>query len=225
MYSEQERFVVADLSALRIFNEPVHSESDNRVWAGSLIFSRELEGTGSQLIKSLRLLDFQLEDLVEKVGCSSDEQLSRILNPIIFDNSAVNVIVHKRIVGNTYINPKTKKEFVVNPSDNYSIGDIVYSVELDTNEPVILSDEAKSYLREIGIAADNAVQQNRITSRASSFEERKAARLAAVSKRLKTHVKDEPKGLSPELQEELDTLLQVSKPTGKQKERIAELQS
>ena len=63
------------------------------------------------------------------------------------------------------------------------------------------------------------------TKAISLFEERRQERLEAVSKRLKPHTSAKDKGLSEELQSELDALLQVSNPTAKQKTRIKELQS
>ena len=230
MYSEQERLAIIAISSLRLFPSPIVSESDNRIWTGSLQFVSPIEGIGNQSIKSLRLLDFQLEDLVTNLGCSSDEQLSRIFNVALFGQSEANVIIHKRKVGATYVNPKTNKEFTVNPSENYEVGDVVYSVELDTTEPIILSDEARDYLRQISIAADIEIQKSRINKSSSAFEERKAARLALVAKR-RANVNNNDTGngngnnVNEQLQQELDTLNAIQRPNAKEKARIAEIEA
>ena len=228
MYSEQERLATIAISSLRLFESPIISESDNRIWTSSLQFVLPVEGTGKQSIKSLRLLDFQVEDLVTTLGCSSDEQLSRIFNVALFGQSEANIIIHKRIVGSTYVNPKTQKEFTVSPSDKYELGDVVYSVELDTTDPIILSDEARDYLRQISIAADIEIQKSRINKSSSAFEERKAARLALAAKRRAetTSKNDSSKdNVNEQLQKELDKLNAIQKPTAKEKARIAELES
>ena len=227
MYSEQERLATIAISTLRMFETPILSESDNRIWTGSLQFVSPIEGIGKHSIKSLRLLDFQVEDLVTNLGCSSDEQLSRIFNVALFGQSEANVIIHKRKVGATYVNPKTNKEFTVNPSENYEVGDVVYSVELDTTEPIILSDEARDYLRQISIAADIEIQKSRINKSSSAFEERKAARLALVAKRRadSTNTESPKTNVNEQLEKELEALNAIQKPTAKEKARIAELEA
>lgn len=233
MYSDCQKFIVANIAALVLFDTPIME--GNRTYVGSLKFDLPIEGTGSQVIKGIRLLNWQIEDLVKNMSLSSDNQLSRLLNPNIFGQSECEIVVHTRTVGGTYVNLRTGKDFVVKETDSkIKHGDKVYSVELGENSPIILSQDAQSYLRKLSLEADVEEQRELIKKASSSFADRRTKRLADLAKKNAMQNPDQnPDQKSnqksnheqdPVLALELEKLLAVETPTVRQKNRIAELQ-
>ena len=227
MYSEQETLISAEISGLNLYPSPLKDENTNRVWLGSIGFTKPLSDTGKQVIKGIRLLDFQLEELVAKSHLSSDRELAKILSPMIYGNSMVNLILHKRIVGSTYINPKTDKEFIVHPSKEYELGDKIYQIEIDWESPIILSDRAVNVLNQSFVASMVKAEEIASNKAMSLFEERRKARLELIERRKSGSGNPElPKtNVNEQLEKDLERLKAIQKPTAKEKARIAELES
>lgn len=226
MYSISQRFINAAIAALVLFDSPI--VEGNRNYVGSLRFTLPLEDTGKQVIRGIRLLDWQLEDLVSRLALNSDNQLLRILSPDRFGYSEVELVLHTRKVGDTYVNPRTKKEFTVkeDPESSAKIGDLVYSIELSDTAPLSLSELAQEYLRKLSFEADVEEQRSMIKKASSDYELRRAKRLEEQARRnamQNPEPKTEPEP-DPVLSLELEKLLAVATPTVKQKNRIAELQ-
>ena len=230
MYSDYQRFIAANIAALVLFDTPIIE--GNRTYVASIKFDLPLEGTGSQVIKGIRLLDWQIEDLVKNIGVSSDIELADLLNPNRYEESSVELVLHTRTVGNSYTNPRTNTDFVVKPTDKIGNGEVVYSIELSDSNPLLLSSEVKASLREDSANSRRILQEQRLSLAANSFASRRENRLAELAKRnaMKgaTSGSESDSGSDntqdPVLLLGLEKLLAVATPTVKQKNRIAELQ-
>lgn len=201
---------------------------------GYFKFFSPIEGTTSKT-SSIPILDWQLEILVEKLGLNNGIEVVQLLNSNLRSPSSIEVVLYTRTVGVPYTNPRTNKDFVLEPTAERPAGTVVTYAELDLSTcPVTLSLDSRNEILErqriasLKVSEDKAISTQKAWDDQVSFRAEARKRAFELRNSSGKNVPTENKIVAEDiLQQELTDLLKVgaTKRTADQKARILELQA